>query len=954
MGAGMAAFTFFLATSALLAETFDSAENYRSAMTAFKEKNFYSARLLLQEIVLKDPRGEYGDDAQYYIAMSYFYEQDYKTAQFEFRALMRDFPESPFIVRAAFWTGEAWFYRKKYREALESHAAFVRKYPENVLSASALYTIGYIYTEQKRYDEAIQEFNRALKDYPKSSAAPALTLQAGIARFNAKEYPQARRQFETVLVKYTEADNLDMARFWLGKSYFAEEKLSDALREFTAVVKDYPKSAQAGEALYLSALCKYKGGLRDEALTLLDQAATTYPTGSVYPFVRLRQAQLQSEKNDLNAAMPPLIDIANNFQGHETFAPALELMADVRRRQGKTAEALAAFEALRGEQTLKGRSRRELLRRYGDLLYQESQFARAAEIYAELGQDNTAENEAATNVLLLARALFRDGKFDAALEALSRLEKNYDDEAVRAESLFLKAEISYALGKFPQALQLYARLVRKYKNHPKVFEAELGIGWTYFELKQYARAADNFRKILRQYKKSPQQAKALIALGGCQYNLRDLDGAIASYRRVLKAFATEKTEANEAQYQIAWLQFRRGKFAEAAREFAVYTAQGESTARIAEALYFGGLSKFQAADYSGAERDLAAVYARSDVPAWLREKSLLDLAKTRTALKHHSAARDNYRQLVKDFPETQSRDEAEYQIIVTSLRLSDENAGRESLAAFRKRNRASPWFAEAVNELADFYRRKKNFAESDAALSELGSLRKKPAEKLEVLTTRAGLYHEQARDKEAIRLIETVLQSEDVSEATAIRASTLLFQILERAQEFKKGSVWANKLATRFADNGRLGEEMQLAQAHFLILQKNSAAGRDILLPLSKSRLVSGRAKFMLAETYFAEGDHTRALDYFRQITQKQDAASWLKARFLIGEILFARQEYEEAAREYSRIAYAETRDDSVYERALYRAALSFRGIKKEKEFDTFKTKLKEAFPQSKYLRELE
>ena len=184
--------------------------------------------------------------------------------------------------------------------------------------------------------------------------------------------------------------------------------------------------------------------------------------------------------------------------------------------------------------------------------------------------------------LLLARALFRDGKFDAALEALSRLEKNYDDESVRAESLFLKAEISYALGKFPQALQLYARLTRKYKDHAKVFEAEMGIGWTYFELKQYARAADNFRKILKQYKKPAQQAKALIALGACQYNLRDLDGALASYRRVLKSFAAEKTEASEAQYQIAWLLFRRGKAAEAAREFETYTALGESSARFAE------------------------------------------------------------------------------------------------------------------------------------------------------------------------------------------------------------------------------------------------------------------------------------------------------------------------------------------------------------------------------------
>jgi len=150
-----------LNAASVYADLFDSEQSFRTAMVAFKEKSFYSARLLLQEIILKDPKGEYGDDAQYYLAMTYYYESDYKTAQFEFKALQRDFPESPFVVRAAFWTGEAWFYRKQYREAIEAHAAFVRKYRENILSASALYTIGYIYNEQKRYDEAERSLLKA-------------------------------------------------------------------------------------------------------------------------------------------------------------------------------------------------------------------------------------------------------------------------------------------------------------------------------------------------------------------------------------------------------------------------------------------------------------------------------------------------------------------------------------------------------------------------------------------------------------------------------------------------------------------------------------------------------------------------------------------------------------------------------------------------------------------------
>ena len=944
----------FTLTGSIAADSFESEQNFRSAMTAFKEKNFYSARLLLQEIVLKDARGEYGDDAQYYLAMSYFYEGDYKTAQFEFRALMRDYPESPFVVRAAFWNGEAWFYRKQYREALETHAAFVRKYRENVLAASALYTTGYIYNEQKRYDEAVETLTRALKDYPQTSAAPALTLQLGIAHFNAQEYAKARRSFETLMVKYVEADNLDQARFWLGKSYYAENKFTEALREFASVVKDHPNSASASEALYLSALCKYKTGSIDEALSFLDQTVKGYPQSAIYPFARLREGQLLYEKKDLAAALPPLLDVVNNHQGHETFPPALELMAEIRRKQGKTDEALATFEALRNEKSLKGKGRREMLRYYGDLLYQENRHAQASEVLSELTEEFGGDADGATYYLLLARAQYRDAKYESAQKSLATLEKNFDDAAARAEALFLKAEISYGLGKFTEALQLYARLVKRFPEHTKVFDAEMGIGWTYFELKQYARAGDTFRKILKNYKKPVQQAKALLALGACQYNLRDLDGARTSYTRVISKFGSAKTEAAEAQYQLAWLAFRRNKFEEADKAFKAYLGLGDAATRISEATYFGALCKYQLSDYEGAAADFRTVYARTDAAAWLKEKSLADLARAEAALKNPAAARTTYLQLLKEFPETQNRDEVEFQLVALSLKLGDERAALEWSASLKKRNKASTWYAESLRELADYYRRKKNFAAAEKTLAELEQAQKKPAEKLEVWVNRAQIYADQGKDAAASDLLNKTLQNEEVSEATAIKAATLLFQILEKGGKYAEAETTAARLSDRFADNNRLSEEMLLSQAKFKQAQKKYRDSREILTVLLKSRNAGQRARYLIAESYRAEGDLARALDFYRQISQKQDESTYLKARFHVGEILYAREEFEEAAREFSRIAYAETRDDTVYEKALYRAALSFRKIQKDKEFETFRAKLKEAFPQSPYLKELQ
>jgi TolA-binding protein len=945
---------FFFSAIAARADSFDAEQNFRSAMTAFKERNFYSARLLLQEIVLKDGRGEYGDDAQYYLGMTYFYEGDYRTAQFEFKALQRDFPDSPFVVRAAFWNGEAWFYRKKYREALEAHAAFVRKHRENPLCASALYTMGFIYNEQKRYDEAVQEFTRALRDYPETPVAPALTLQLGIARFNLQEYSEARRSFETLLVKYAQADNLDAARFWLGKSYFAENKFAEALREFSAVRNDFPVSEFAAEAVYLAALCRYREGKLSEAGELLAKAAADYPQSTIYPFVRLRQAQLAAEQNDAASALPALIDIMNNHRAHETFGPALDLFAEIRRKQGKTAEALATFEALENEKGLAGKNRKEVLRRHADLLYSEGKFADAGEKHELLAKEFPAGDEGANHYLLLARTRLKEGKFEAALKALSQLEKNYDDSAAQADALYLKAEISYQQGKFTEALQLYSRFVKKYRSHARATDAEMGIGWTYFELKQFARAADHFRRLLKNAQSSAVRSKALLALGACLYNLRDLDGAEAGYREIITKYAAEKTEYAEAIYQLAWLNFRRSKPQEAGQDFRRYLALGAEQPRHAEASYFSALCLLQTGNYAEAETALSALTSSSATPGWIREKSLADLAKSRAALQQLAQARATWQQLLKEYPECAISDEAGYQVTALSLKLGDEQAAISAADRLRSENPESPWFAEALSEIAAYYRQKRNFSQATAVLKELSSVKKKPDEKLEVQLTRAQVLIDQGEFDEAERMLGAVMRNEDAREETVIRAAQLLFGRFEVSGNLAAGSAEAEALAQRFAENARLRDEMRLAGARFRFLQQQYAESREMLLPLLKSREIAGRARFMLGEISLALGDTAKAIDYFRQISQKQDAAIWLKARLMVGEILYSRNEYEEAAREFSRIAYAENRDAAIYEKSLYRAALAFRAIGKQREFETLRAKLREAFPQSPYNKELE
>ncbi len=945
----------WLSPRPVAADSFDSEQSFRTAMSAFKEKSFYSARLLLQEIILKDPKGEYGDDAQYYLAMTYYYEGDYKTAQFEFKALQRDFPESQFVVRSAFWNGEAWFYRKQYREAIESHAAFVRKYRENMLAASSLYTIGYIYNDQKRFDEAIIEFSRALKEYPESTAAPALTLQLGIAQFNSQQFAAARRQFETLLVKYTAADNLAAARFWLGKSFYAEEKYPDALREFAAVLKDYPKGDEAAEALYLSALCKYKQKKNAEASQLLEDLFVRFAEHSIYPFARFRHAQLLSETGNDDAALPSLLEIINQHQTHETFAPALELLAEIRRRQNKTNEAILTFEALGNEKTLTGKGRKELLRRHADLLYNERRYTEASAVYAKLANEFSGDNDGAMQYLLHARSLYREGKFEAALTQLALLEKKFDEGDARAEALFLRAEITYSLGKFTEALQQYARFIKRHKGHARIFDAELGIGWVYFELKQYARAADTFRRLLKTYKTPEQESRALLALGACQYNLRDLDGARESYQRIIGTHGKVREHASEATYQLAWLEFRKNNYEEAEKIFRKYLERdAHDTPRAAEALYFSALCRYQLGDLPAAEQQFTGLYSDAQKPSWIRERAIQDLARTRQSRKDFVSALATYRRYIAEFPESQGVEEALYHIAELALKNDNLGEANDTRNMLRSRNRNSPWMVETLRELVVYHKRKKNFDEANAELSELESLQTKPTQKLDLLLSRASLLAEQKQYDQAGKLVERVLVDEDATESLLLRAANQLFEIFDTQSRFTDAALRAKKLSQRFTENEILRDEMLFFLGKYQLLSAEQSDGRETLRGLLKSRMLGARARYLLAESHQAEGDTGRALDYYRQIAQKPDSALYLKARLNIGEILYLRKEFEPAAREFSRVAFSDSRDDLVYERALYRAAQSFREISKSTEFESFRARLREAFPQSRYLKELE
>ena len=91
------------------ARHFTDRNSFKIALKAFKERNYFSARTLFEEVLAKYPLGEYGDDAQYYIMLTYFHENEFHKSLFEIKRLHTQYQNSKYLPKAQYWRGECYF-----------------------------------------------------------------------------------------------------------------------------------------------------------------------------------------------------------------------------------------------------------------------------------------------------------------------------------------------------------------------------------------------------------------------------------------------------------------------------------------------------------------------------------------------------------------------------------------------------------------------------------------------------------------------------------------------------------------------------------------------------------------------------------------------------------------------------------------------------------------------------
>lgn len=84
-------------------------EIYREAYNTFKHGDMADAREMFKNFLKKYPKGEYSDNAQFWLAESYFVGKDYENAILSFEDLIKKFPKSNKVPMAMLKQGYAFY-----------------------------------------------------------------------------------------------------------------------------------------------------------------------------------------------------------------------------------------------------------------------------------------------------------------------------------------------------------------------------------------------------------------------------------------------------------------------------------------------------------------------------------------------------------------------------------------------------------------------------------------------------------------------------------------------------------------------------------------------------------------------------------------------------------------------------------------------------------------------------
>jgi TolA-binding protein len=925
----------------------------------YKTGQLDKAIAAFEKLLADHPRFELKEAAYLYLGVSQFdraqSEQDpqrraalLQKAADTFAAQLAEFPKGSLPAQAMYYRGECYYALGDRAKAAAAYAQLVSAFPNDPLVADALYALGVAQEEQQQWDAAEKTYATFLGRFAQHRLATEVTMRRGETLFARGQYPQAEALFAAA-ASVKDFRLADHATMRLAACLAARKQYAEAAKTYARVPQQFPQSDSVHLASLEGGKCAYLAGDYAQARALLTQATAAGGATALEAAHWIARSLLKENKpqESLAAAQAALSKAAGSPHQGDLMLDVADALFELPARQRESIAAYAAladghpqhasapqarymagFAALtvgdyqaalqHAEAFTKQYAQSELL---PDVLYvaaesrlQLRQFDEAAQLYAQLLARFPNRNEIDAWRVRHALALHAQRKWADVVQALRTQVAALRSAEHRAEAQFLLGTSYNELRQFqPAAASLEAALTAD-KNFRQADEVLLALAYAYRQQGDIDKARDRLTALVQSYPQSAVLDRAYFRLAELAYDARQYAAAAENYQKVLDRWP-QSPIVPHARFGLGWTRFQQGDYAAAESALSALLGQVGDSGLGPRAQFLRGLARKELKKFAEAAADLEA-FLKAEPQAAERSDARYVLGLCQVGQKKLDDAVATFRQVLRDDPQYAGADKVLYEI---GWALKELQRADEAQAAFSQLAQAhpnSPLAAESLLNVGEFHYTAKDYRKAaeqyyaaeqkardlartaalDAALA--NTLGEKAAHML------GWCYHQQDdfanAEKTFAYQLKTYPQGSLAGDAQFMQAEALFKQAKYVEALAAYGKV-QRPSSPQFAALAAL----HAAQAAWQLQQYQKSL--DLLRDFEQQHADSPLLPEVLYErgaALFGLGKLDEALPLLEEVTAKSKAEVAAKARFLIGEIYFAKKDHREAVRNFFLVAF--------------------------------------------------
>jgi tetratricopeptide (TPR) repeat protein len=228
-----------------LAIVADDDANFLMGRIFNEESKFDSARVYLQDLP------DSIDAFLFYKGRTEYYLGIWGRAEARLLLHRERFPESFFADRALYILASINFKRAEYREAISFWREMVDQFPNSIYAASAMERIGDSYSRLCDYGSALNAYYQVTQYDPAEKIASEVLLKVYEIKYYLHKYPSLIDALRRYLRDNPGSKLVARTKFRIAKTLYETGRYYQSMNELDRIVKEYPKTAEAIEALLL-------------------------------------------------------------------------------------------------------------------------------------------------------------------------------------------------------------------------------------------------------------------------------------------------------------------------------------------------------------------------------------------------------------------------------------------------------------------------------------------------------------------------------------------------------------------------------------------------------------------------------------------------------------------------------------------------------------------------------